>query len=249
VSLAVDREAMAKLVYGGRASALTTHVTPANRLWRDPTLKPIARAPREARKLLESAGYRLGGDRVLRDPRGRPVEFTILVNAANEERGRMAAMIVQDLKELGIQVQVANVEFRTLLDRVLRSKNYEACLFGFASGDVDPGSEMSVWPSDAPQHVWAPGQAAPGADWEAEIDRLMRQQMATQGYAARRRLYDRVQQVEAREVPIVVLVSPDVLVAAKTRVGNFRPAVLDHYTLWNAEELYLRPAPGEGRRR
>jgi ABC-type transport system substrate-binding protein len=93
--------------------------------------------------------------------------------------------------------------------------------------------------------VWAPGQARPGFEWEAEIDRLMRQQMATQGYAARKKIYDRVQEIEAREQPILSLLSPNVLIAARRRVGNFRPAVLDHYTLWNAEELFLRPAPGE----
>jgi len=86
---------------------------------------------------------------------------------------------------------------------------------------------------------------AAGFEWEAEIDRLMRQQMATQGYAARKKIYDRVQEIEAREQPILSLLSPNVLIAARRRVGNFRPAVLDHYTLWNAEELFLRPAPGE----
>jgi hypothetical protein len=54
-----------------------------------------------------------------------------------------------------------------------------------------------------------------------------------------------VQEIEAREQPILSLLSPNVLIAARRRVGNFRPAVLDHYTLWNAEELFLRPAPGE----
>src|SRR5664279_2135663 len=102
---------------------------------------------------------------------------------------------------------------------------------------------MNVWPSSGPTHVWAPSQLKPGSEWEAEIDRLMRQQMATEGYAERKRLYDRVQEIEAKESPIVSLLSPNVLVAARRRVGNFRPAVLDHYTLWNAEELFLRLAP------
>jgi peptide/nickel transport system substrate-binding protein len=243
VSLAVDRAAMVKLVYGGRATALATHVTPANRAWRDASLRAPVRSLAEARKLLEAMGCRRGGDGVLRDHGGRPVGFTLLVSASNQERTQLAAMIQQDLKELGIEVQVAALEFRTLLERVLRSKNYEACLFALGSGDVDPGSEMSVWPSDAATHVWAPAQETPGSDWEAEIDRLMRQQMSTPGYAARKRLYDRVQQIEAREAPIVALLSPNVLVAAKWRVGNFRPAVLDHSTLWNADELFLRKAP------
>ncbi|MGD0577946.1 MAG: ABC transporter substrate-binding protein [Bryobacteraceae bacterium] len=245
VSLAIDREAMVRLVFGGRATALATHVTPGVKLWRNMDVKLPARSPAEARKRLAAAGFRAGTDGVLHGQSGRAVEFTILASSGKPERMQMAAMIQQDLKELGMQVQVAGMESRTLQDRVLRSKNYEACLLALAFGDADPGSEMNLWPSNGPTHVWAPEQAQPGFEWEAEIDRLMRQQMATQGYVARKKIYDRVQEIEAREEPILSLLSPNVLIAARRRVGNFRPAVLDHYTLWNAEELFLRPAPGE----
>ena len=54
--------------------------------------------------------------------------------------------------------------------------------------------------------------------------------------------FDRVQQLVAEHVPLVFLTSPHVLVAARQDVGNFRPAVLSHQTLWNVDELYLRPA-------
>ncbi|MDR3718483.1 MAG: ABC transporter substrate-binding protein [Bryobacteraceae bacterium] len=245
ISLAVDRDAMVKLVYGGRATALATHVTPGIRLWKNEAIPAPVRSLAEARKSLEAAGFRVGADRTLRDSRGQAVEFSILVSSSNQQRAQMAAMIQQDLKEIGIQAKVAPLESRTLLDRVLRSKNYDVCLFGLAFGDADPGSEMNVWPSSGPTHLWAPSQAKPGTGWEAEIDHLMRQQMATQGYAARKKLYDRVQEIEVEETPIVSLLSPNILVAARQRVGNFRPAVLDHYTLWNADELFLRPGPGD----
>ncbi len=245
ISLAVDRAAMVRLVYGGRATALATHVTPGIRLWRDAAIQPPVRSLDDARKSLAAAGFREDASRTLRDKSGRVVEFTILVSSSNRQRAQMASMIQQDLKEIGIQAKVAPLESRTLIDRVLRSKNYEVCLFGLAFGDADPGSEMNVWPSSGPTHVWSPSQVKPGTEWEAEIDRLMRQQMATEGYAARKKLYDQIQEIEVRETPIVSLLSPNVLVAARRRVGNFRPAVLDHYTLWNAEELYLRSGPGD----
>ena len=184
ISLAVDREAMVRLVYGGRATALATHVTPGIRLWKDDAIKPPAYSVDEARTLLTAAGFRLSADGALRTRTGAVVEFTILVSSSNQQRAQMAAIIQQDLKRVGIQAKVAPVEFRTLLDRVLRSKNYEVCLFGLAFGDADPGSEMNVWLSSGPTHVWSPSQARPGAEWDVEIDRLMRQQMATRGYAS-----------------------------------------------------------------
>ena len=83
---------------------------------------------------------------------------------------------------------------------------------------------------------------------EAEIDRLMAQQLSTVDPAARKTLYDRVQVIVAEQRPIVPLVSPNLVVAAKNGLGNLRPAVLDHYLLWNADELYWRsPRPGVAR--
>jgi len=54
-----------------------------------------------------------------------------------------------------------------------------------------------------------------------------------------------VQELIAANLPFIFLATPDVLVAARNQVGNFHPAVLDHYTLWNVDQLYLRPR-GQG---
>ena len=62
----------------------------------------------------------------------------------------------------------------------------------------------------------------------------------TLNYQKRKRLYDRAQQLISENLPFVFLATPDVLVGAKGQVGNFHPALLDHYTLWNVDELYLR---------
>ena len=71
------------------------------------------------------------------------------------------------------------------------------------------------------------------------MDRLMKQQMSTLSAKDRKRLYDRVQEIEVEDVPLVFLVSPNVLAGAKVRVHNFQPAILDSHTLWNSEQLFL----------
>jgi len=103
---------------------------------------------------------------------------------------------------------------------------------------VDPTVQMNVWLRSGSTHLWNLGQRNPAAAWEAEIDRLMRQQLTELNHAERKRLYDRVQQLVAENLPLVCLVSPNILVGAKQGLGNFRPAILDHYTLWNSEELF-----------
>jgi hypothetical protein len=47
---------------------------------------------------------------------------------------------------------------------------------------------------------------------------------------------------------MIFLASPDILVAAKKSIGNFRPAVLEPYVLWNVEQLYQRNGPENARR-
>jgi hypothetical protein len=53
-------------------------------------------------------------------------------------------------------------------------------------------------------------------------------------------LYDRVQEIVAEELPVICLVSPNILVGAANRVGNFRPAILVPYALWNIDQLYVQ---------
>ena len=48
-------------------------------------------------------------------------------------------------------------------------------------------------------------------------------------------------------LPLIPLVSPNILVGARKDLGNFRPALLDHYTLWNVEELYWQRDAGAAR--
>lgn len=246
ISAAVDRDAMVRLVYGGRASALWGHVTPANRPWLDTSLPHPARSLERARQLLREAGLHWNSEGEAQDLSGRPVQFSILVSASSPERSQMATIIQEDLKKLGIQTQVIALEFRALLDRVLNSHQYEACILGLVSGDADPNPEMNVWLSSGGSHLWNPNQDQPMTPWEAEIDRLMRQQITTLDHAQRKQLYDRVQQIAAEYLPLICLASPNILVAARKNLGNFQPAVVDHYTLWNVEHLYWRGAPHGG---
>jgi peptide/nickel transport system substrate-binding protein len=241
VSAALDRAGMVRLVCRGRGTPLTTHVTPGNKIWVNRALPPPARSPDRARDLLARAGFSRR-DGALRDSAGAPVEFTIVTNAANAARVQMATIIQDDLRELGMQVQVVPLENRALLDRVFQSHDYEAAVMALASGDVDPNGEINVWLSGGPTHLWHLGQSQPATPWEKEIDDRMRRQLVTLDPQERKRLYDRVQELVAENLPLIPLISPNVLVGAREGLGNLRPAILDHYVLWNADELFWQPS-------
>jgi peptide/nickel transport system substrate-binding protein len=243
VSAALDRPSLVRLVYQGRATALGSHVTPGNKFWVNGALGPPEHSPARARELLTRAGFSWGPEGKLRDARGGPVEITIITSVANSARVQMATIIQDDLRQLGMGVQVVPLESRAVLDRVLRSHDYDAALMALGSGDVDPSSEMNVWLFNGATHLWHLGQSQPATPWEKEIDELMRRQLITLDPKERKRCYDRVQQLVAENLPLIPLVSPDVLVGAREGLGNFRPAILDHNVLWNSDELFWAAPP------
>ena len=240
VSAAIDRDAIVRLPYRARATPLAGHVPPGNKVWVNQALPKPSRSLDRARQHLRDGGFSWLPDGTLVDDAKRPVEFTILTNSGNAERAQIATIVQDDLKQIGMRASVVTLDQRALLDRVLTSFDYDACVLGLSSGDGDPNSEMNVWLSSGATHLWRPRQATPATPWEKEIDALMQEQIRTRDAAQRKRLYDRVQRLVAEQLPIISLVSPNVLVGATTGLANFRPTVVDHPALWNADELFWR---------
>jgi len=241
VSLAIDREGIVRLVYQRRATPLWGHVPPGNRLWVNRSLPRPDRSIHRARQVLQKAGFGWKADGALIDKDGQLVEFTVITNVGNKERVQIATIIQDDLKALGMRVGVVPLENRALLDRLLTTYDYEASVLALgAGGDGNPNAEMNVWVSSGNTHLWNLGQSQPATSWEAEIDALMRRQLTARDAALRKRSYDRVQELVVQNLPVIPLVSPNVLVGARKGLGNFRPTILDHNALWNVEELFWR---------
>lgn len=240
VSLAIDREGIVRLVYRGRATPLWGNVPPGNKQWVNQSLPKPARSVARARQLLRTAGFSWNAAGALLDKEGQAVEFTIVTNTGNTERIQIATIIQDDLKQLGMRVAVVTLELRALLDRLVMTSDYEACVLGLGGGDGDPYSEMNVWLSNGTTHLWNLGEREPATPWEAEIDILMRRQLAVRDVQVRKRLYDRVQELVAQNLPIINLVSPSVLAGVTKGLGNLRPTIFDHHALWNVDELFWR---------
>jgi peptide/nickel transport system substrate-binding protein len=248
VSAAIDRDAIVRLVYQGRGAALWGPVTPGNHRWGNSAIPHPTRSLEKARALLKEAGFTwttlTDGDPGLVDADAKPVELSILTSSTNADRAKIATLIQDDLKRLGMHVQIVPMEFRSLIDRVTQTKEYDACILGLVSFDADPTADLNVWLSSGGTHLWNPSQAHPATAWEAEIDKLMEQQLDAPSFEQRKKAFDRVQEILAENQPMIFLASPDILAGAKNSLGNFRPAVLEPYVLWNVEQLYFRNTSG-----
>ena len=240
VRQAIDLDAIVRLAFQGRATALASHVTPGDRHWLNPTLEPPRRSVAGAREQLAGAGFRWDPGGRLIDARNQPVEFSLLSVVSAPQTTRAATLIQSDLSELGIEVQVAALELGAISERLFSSFDYEAVVLGLGGGSGGPNPAMNLLLSTGKLHFWRLGQAQPVEPWQAEIDRLMVQQATELDPRARQLLYHRVQEIIADKVPFLPLVSPNVLVGATVELGNFRPANLPHHVLWNSEELYWK---------
>lgn len=241
VAAAIDRESIVRLVYRGHALPLSLPIASANDFWVNGAIPPPARSIPQARGYLRQAGFSWTPSGLLQDPGGKLVEFSILVNTNNTQQQQIAVMIQADLKELGISVSLDSFEYRTFLHHIFTSYDYDAAILTLADADADPNTEIGVLTSTGGNHVWSlkPAETPSG---QKEIDSLMQMQLIAVDSAERKRRFDRVQELVWKDKSMIFLVSPNILVGAQNRVGNFRPALLPDYTLWNADQLFLRPS-------
>lgn len=236
VSQAIDRDAICRLAFRGHARPAAGPVSPANRFWFDAKLTPPPHNPTAALEILRKDGFLLRGG-ALYDRQNHPVEFSVVTNAGNKLREKMALLIQQDLRTLGIRVNIATLDFPSLIERMTKSFDYEACLLGLTNIDLDPSAQMNVWLSSAANHQWNPEEKVPATPWEAEIDRLMRAQAAESRADARKRFFDQVQEIVRDQEPFIYLVNKSSLIAASHDLQNLSPAAIEPQAYWNIEML------------
>jgi peptide/nickel transport system substrate-binding protein len=238
ISEGLRRDDIVRIVYHGHARPAAGPVSVANHFWLNPALKPASGSEAAALALLQHAGFRRSGA-TLMDGAGNKVEFSMITNAGNKLHERMLALIQQDLARLGIQLNVVVLDFPSLIERISRTYNYESVLMSWSNIDLDPSAQMNVWLSSAANHQWNPSQKTPQTAWEAEIDRMMQAQNASQDPNRRKAYFDQVQQIVADKAPMLFLVNPNALSAVAPNVKNAAPAALDPRTYWNVERLQV----------
>jgi peptide/nickel transport system substrate-binding protein len=151
----------------------------------------------------------------------------------------MATLIQQDLAALGMEVNVVALDFPALVERLMHTQDYEACLLGLENVEPDPNAMMNVWLSSSENHQRNPAEKTPATAWEAEIDREMNLQATSLSEAVRKKAVDRVQQIVADQQPFIYLVYPNVLAAISPRLQGVESAVLEPELFWNVERLRL----------
>lgn len=235
ISMAVHRDDIARNVYRGYAHPAAGPESPADKFWFNSALQPLPTDPNAALKLLTAEGFILK-DNTLRDRQGNPVEFSLVTQAGKTVLENTAAIVAEDLRRIGIHVNVVKIDANSLIERIQTTFDYEAALWNF-NQDPDPLDQLNVWPSSAPIHAWNPKQSSPATIWEARIDEIVKIQTSEPSREARKKAWDEFQKIMAEQQPLIYLVNPDYLCAVSPLLKGMQPAQIPPQLWWNIEQI------------
>ena len=241
VSHAINRAGIIRAVFFGLGTPLHSSIGPGNKEWHNPDVPSYAYDLELARKMLSDAGYRdRDGDGVIEDESGNPIQFNLTTNKGNELREKMANIIKEDLEKLGMQVDFKPIEFNSFITKLSSTFDWEAAVLGLGGGDVDPASGVNVWKSSGYTHMWYPFQPTPSTDWEARVDELLLIVQTKRDHQTRKQAVFEIQQILGEQQPLNWTLCANLITTGRNCIGNFRPAVMDHFTLHNQEYLYFK---------
>jgi len=243
ISSAIDRQTIASITLRGLATPINGFISPGNRNWIAADLPPVKYDLQRSQALLREAGFTTRGlqDRPeLYDAKGNRVELTLILPSTSQALKDMAVIIQGDLAQLGIRMQVSPIDPLDLDHRISESHDYDACLLVSSVSEPDPSSYTNYLSSSSPSCRWRPKQPKPATAWEAKIDDLLAKQARDTDPDRRRAAFNEIQRIIAEQLPVIPVVARHTPVAANQRVGNYRPSAVIPFSLWNAEELFIR---------
>jgi peptide/nickel transport system substrate-binding protein len=182
----------------------------------NPSVKKYPHDPARAKALLAEAGWKEKDGVLVKD--GQPFEFTVLTNAGNEARAKTAAILQQNLAEVGIRMKIRTVEWAAFINEFIDKRKFDAVILGW-NITPDP-DQFDIWHSSktGPKELNHVGFANP------EVDRLLDEGRSTFDIEKRKKAYFRIQEILAEEQPYVFLFIPEALPVVHHRFRGIAPA-------------------------
>ncbi|MBM3147417.1 MAG: ABC transporter substrate-binding protein, partial [Actinobacteria bacterium] len=216
VSWAIDREAVARIAFNGRA-APATGMLPARYYsaeldyhYEPPAAEKQTYDPARAKELLDEAGFRdTDGDGV-REYKGKPIELRLWALQEKVAYATAGKLITGWLEDVGLRIDFQTLDDGTVSDHMYAyegdvfTPDFDLFIWGWG-GDFDPGFLLSVFRGDQIEN-WS------DCNWSnPAYDSLYVEQEACLDPQRRKELIWRMQELIYEENPYVVLVYPESL--------------------------------------
>jgi peptide/nickel transport system substrate-binding protein len=188
--------------------------------------------PEKAKALLAEAGWKdRDGHGIVVDKDGKPFAFTILTNQGNDERKKIAEIIQQRLKEVGVKADIQVIEWAAFIKEYVKPRRFEAVILGLGTG-TDP-DQYAVWHSSQT----GPDQMNRTSYSNPEVDHLLEAGRSSCHQEERVKYYHRIQEILAEDLPMVFLYFKDELPVVASRFRGVKEA--PGGIMYNFNEWYV----------
>ncbi len=208
INYAINKDDIIKGVYGDSGQAAKNPIPPTMWGYND-DIVPYEYNPAKARELLAKAGYPNGFSTTLW---AMPV-----VRPYNPNAKKMAEVMQEQLKAVGITAEIVSYEWGTYLDKTDNGE-HDMALLGWGGDNGDPDNFLWVLLSE-PAAIPPAGNIA---FWKnAEFTALCKEAKETADLATRAELYKKAQVIFHEECPWVPVAHSTDYVAMKKNVKGF----------------------------
>ncbi|HQR46425.1 MAG TPA: ABC transporter substrate-binding protein [Thermoanaerobaculia bacterium] len=223
LTMLIDREAIARTLYGGLARPASGPIPPG--LWPyDPSIEPWPYDPKAAAALLDEAGFRTGPDGVRRRGKER-FSFSLLLGTGSELQRQITEVVQQSFRAGGVEMTIRPMEWAAFASKV-DAGDFEAAALAFS---LDPNPDLAVyWHSSqkAPKGWNTVGYGNPAAD--ALMDRLR----TTFDREEARRLYGELLRVIHEDEPVTFLHTVKSRWGISKRLDGVRTSPIGLFLFW-----------------
>jgi peptide/nickel transport system substrate-binding protein len=202
VSMAIDREVIARTLFAGRARPAGGLLSPANWAHSDMPLLPFD--PAAARATLDVAGA--SGSRLT------------LLTSTDRLRGDIARFVAQELEDVGLVVDVVPLELGTMIARL------NAGDFDVAMLTIPEVAEPNVLRHFLHGAFVPPAGANRGRIRDPELDALLDEGDTTPDPDARRTIYARIEALDRERMHLIPLFYEDQVAVTSARARSFTPS-------------------------
>jgi peptide/nickel transport system substrate-binding protein len=180
--------------------------------------------PERARQLLDDAGYKAGAD---------GVRFHLTMKTSMEESTKLlAAVLQQQLREVGIALDIRTFEFATFYSDVVKGA-FQLYSLRWIGGNEDPDIFEHVFHSAS----FPPRRANRSYYSNPRVDALIDQARREVDQAKRKALYEEIQRILAEDLPYVNLWYLDNVLVHTARVRNLQLSPRGDYEFLKTAEL------------